>query len=136
MEFYGQMQTEARSKFRDFGKANRNGLGSVLPKPFCYTARKEKFYPTHLVENAIFVKNKNMVIEIPDRILQETERYSQPEAIKIDFAAWLYEREMLTLAQAARMCEQTRLKFQKTLKTRGIYLNYDSHDLAIDVQNM
>ena len=81
-------------------------------------------------------KIKAMIIEFPDSILKDTARYSQPEALKIDFAAWLYEREMLTLAQAARMCEQTRLQFQKTLKSRGIYLNYDSHDLEIDVQNM
>ena len=38
----------------------RNGLGRVLPKPFCYSVRKQKFYAPHLVENAIFVKNKNM----------------------------------------------------------------------------
>ncbi len=77
-----------------------------------------------------------MVIEIPDTVLKDTERYTQPEVLKKDFAAWLYEREMLTLAQAARLCEQTRLQFQKTLKSRGIYLHYDSHDLEIDVQNM
>jgi len=77
-----------------------------------------------------------MVIEIPDSMLKETVRYTQPEAIKIDFAAWLYEREMLTLAQAARLCEQTRLQFQKTLKTQGIHIHYDSHDLEIDIQNM
>ena len=39
-----------------------------------------------------------MTIEFPDSALKETPQYATPEAIKTDFAAWLYEREILTLA--------------------------------------
>jgi predicted HTH domain antitoxin len=77
-----------------------------------------------------------MVIEIPDSVLKQTPHYAKPEMIKIDFAVWLYEKEVLTLAQAARLCGQTRLQFQKTLKSKGVYLNFDSTDLKIDIENI
>ena len=77
-----------------------------------------------------------MTIEIPDTVLKQTPQYATPEALKTDFAVWLYERELLTLAQAARLCTQTRLKFQKTLKSKGVHIHYSSEDLKIDVENM
>lgn len=55
-----------------------------------------------------------MIIEFSDAVLKQTPQYATPEALKADFAVWLYEREALTLAQAARLCDQTRLQFQKT----------------------
>ena len=77
-----------------------------------------------------------MTIEIPDIVLKQTPQYATPEALKTDFAVWLYERKILTLAQAARLCAQTRLKFQKTLKSKGVHIHYSSEDLKIDVENM
>ncbi|MDZ4679359.1 MAG: UPF0175 family protein [Saprospiraceae bacterium] len=77
-----------------------------------------------------------MIIEFSDAVLKQTPQYATPEALKADFAVWLYEREALTLAQAARLCDQTRLQFQKTLKSKGVHLHYSSEDLKIDVQNM
>ena len=77
-----------------------------------------------------------MTIEFPDSALKLTPQYATPEAIKTDFAAWLYEREVLTLAQAAQLCGQTRLQFQKTLKAKNVHINYSSDDLKVDLQNM
>ncbi|NUO01578.1 MAG: UPF0175 family protein [Saprospiraceae bacterium] len=82
------------------------------------------------------MKKKLMIIEFPDAALKQTPQYATPGALKTDFAVWLYEREVLTLAQAARLCDQTRLQFQKTLKSKGVYLHYSSEDLKRDVQNM
>lgn len=77
-----------------------------------------------------------MFIEIPDTILHQAPAYSSPEDVKVDFAVWLYERGRMTLAQAARLCGQTRLQFQKILKGKGVHLNFTTEDLQIDLQNM
>ncbi|MCY7330658.1 MAG: UPF0175 family protein [Saprospiraceae bacterium] len=77
-----------------------------------------------------------MLIEIPDAVLHQVPAYASPEDVKIDFAVWLYERERLTLAQAARLCGQTRLRFQKILRGKGIPLHYSMEDVQIDLQNM
>ena len=77
-----------------------------------------------------------MLIEISDAVLNQAPAYTNPEDVKADFAVWLYERGRLTLAQAARFCDRTRLQFQKILKDRGVHLNYSTDDLQIDLQNM
>jgi len=77
-----------------------------------------------------------MLIEISDSVLHQAPAYASPEDLKVDFAVWLYERGRLTLAQAARLCERTRLQFQKILKEKGVHLNYSSEDLQVDLQNM
>ena len=46
-----------------------------------------------------------MVIEIPDSVFKDLPQYSKPELVKIDFAVWLYQKEVLTLAQAASLCD-------------------------------
>lgn len=77
-----------------------------------------------------------MLIEISDAVLHQAPAYTNPEDVKADFAVWLYERGRLTLAQAARLCDRTRLQFQKILRDRGVHLNYSKEDLQIDLQNM
>ena len=81
-------------------------------------------------------KKQIMIIEISDAVLEQVPAYASPEDVKVDFAVWLYERERLTLAQAARLCGRTRLQFQKKLKERGVHLHYSVDDIQVDVQNM
>jgi len=77
-----------------------------------------------------------MLIEISDTVLRQAPAYTSPEHMRVDFAVWLYERGRLTLAQAARLCERTRLQFQKILKENGVHLRYSIEDLQVDLQNM
>jgi hypothetical protein len=34
-----------------------------------------------------------MFIEVPDSVLSQMPAYKNPEELKIDFAAWLYQRD-------------------------------------------
>ena len=79
---------------------------------------------------------KIMLIEISDSVLLQVPAYANAEDVKVDFAVWLYERGRMTLAQAARLCDRTRLQVQKILKEKGVHLHYSSEDIQVDLQNM
>lgn len=69
---------------------------------------------------------------IPRSVL-EAARLSTEE-LRSEIAVLLYERRRLTLAQAARLAEMDRYRFQHLLASREINLNYDEEDLQDDLR--
>jgi predicted HTH domain antitoxin len=56
--------------------------------------------------------------------------------MNLEIAVLLYQREELTLAQAARLAEMGRVQFQHLLASRGIPLNYDVSDFEQDLATL
>ena len=69
---------------------------------------------------------------IPRSVL-EAARLSTEE-LRREIAVLLYERRRLTLAQAARLAEMDRYRFQHLLASREIDLSYDEDDLLDDLR--
>jgi len=75
-----------------------------------------------------------MSLVISDDVLNSA-RMSAPE-LGAEIAAFLYERERLTLAQAARLAGMSRFEFQRFLATHDIPLNLDASDLEQDLKSL
>lgn len=75
-----------------------------------------------------------MSVTIPDSVL-ETARMSDSE-LKQEIAVLLFERDKLTLAQAARLAEMSRFQFQHLLASRGISLHYGIEDFEQDLDTL
>ena len=72
-----------------------------------------------------------MGMVIDDDLLHAA-RMSEPE-IKLELAALLYQRDRLTLGQAARLAGMSQARLRLTLGARGIAPNYDVEEFAHDV---
>jgi predicted HTH domain antitoxin len=72
-----------------------------------------------------------MGILIDDELLHAA-RMSEPE-LKLELAALLYQRERLTLDQAARVAGLSQARLRLTLGARGIPPNYSIKEFAEDV---
>jgi predicted HTH domain antitoxin len=70
-------------------------------------------------------------IEIPDKALA-TPQYSRQDLLT-DLAIMLYQRQVYSLAKAARFAQMNRLEFQQVLAERGVYIHYD---LEIDLETL
>ncbi len=75
-----------------------------------------------------------MSVVIPDSIVQAT-HMSEAE-LKQEIAVLLFEKEKLTLAQAAELAGMTRLHFQHLLASRSIPIHYDVQDLEDDIKTL
>lgn len=75
-----------------------------------------------------------MALTIPDEIIQVT-RMSEADLLT-EFAAFLYQSERLTLAQASRLAGMTRLDFQRWLSRRRIPIHFEVDDLMEDVRTL
>lgn len=75
-----------------------------------------------------------MALTIPDEIIRVT-RMTEADLLT-EFAAFLYQSERLTLAQASRLAGMTRLDFQRQLSHRRIPVHYEVDDLAEDVRTL
>ena len=73
-----------------------------------------------------------MGIIIDDDLLHAT-RMSAPE-LKLEIAALLYQRERLTLGQAARLAGLSQVRMRLTLAARGVSPNYGVNDFAEDMK--
>lgn len=51
-------------------------------------------------------------------------------------ALLLYEKERITLAQASRLARMDRLKFQRLLASRGLYIHYGVEDFEQDLETL
>ena len=76
----------------------------------------------------------SMSVTIPDDIL-DAARMSEEE-LRQELAILLYERERITLAQAARLSGCDRLWFQHLLAARGITLHYEVSDFEDDLRTL
>lgn len=74
-----------------------------------------------------------MSVILSDDLLQ-TIQMSEDE-IRLEIAVLLYQREKLTLAQAARFCGLNRIQFQHVLASRKIPIHYDINDFEEDLRS-
>jgi predicted HTH domain antitoxin len=75
-----------------------------------------------------------MTIQIPDNLLITSGL--DEKLIKQELALLLYEKEFLTLMQAAELAEMHFFDFQALMKENNVYLPYDEQDLQSDLANL
>jgi predicted HTH domain antitoxin len=75
-----------------------------------------------------------MSVTIPDEFLRAA-KMSEAE-LRQELAVLLFERERLTLAQAARLAEMDRIRFQHLLSSREIGPHYDVADFEQDLATL
>jgi len=75
-----------------------------------------------------------MSLVISDDVLSTT-RMTEEE-MKLEIAVLLFQKEKLTLAQAARFASMHRVAFQHLLASRQISVHYGVDDLKEDVENL
>jgi predicted HTH domain antitoxin len=75
-----------------------------------------------------------MSVTIPDDVLR-TARMSEAE-LRREIAVMLFQRERMTLAQAARFADMDRLRFQHLLASREISVHYDVAGFKADLQTL
>ena len=68
---------------------------------------------------------------IPDEVLA-TARISEGE-LRQEVAILLFQRDRMTLAQAARLAEMDRFRFQHLLASRGCTVHYDVDEFEADL---
>jgi predicted HTH domain antitoxin len=76
----------------------------------------------------------NVSLTIPDGLLQSA-RISEAE-LRQEIAILLFQRDKLTLAQASRFAELSRLQFQHLLASRQIPIHYDVPDFEEDLHTL
>lgn len=75
-----------------------------------------------------------MSVTISDDVLRSA-RISEAE-LRQELAVILFERERLTLAQAAKLAGLDRLRFQHLLASRAIPLHYDVAEFEADLDTL
>ena len=75
-----------------------------------------------------------MPVTIPDEILVAA-HISEPE-LKQELALTLFQRERLTLAQASRLADMSRLAFQRLLAERQIPIHYGAGEFDEDLRTL
>ncbi len=75
-----------------------------------------------------------MVLELPEDWLMRKD-YTEKD-FRIDTAVLLYQRQIISLARAARWCKMTRLGFQKELGKRGVAINFTVEDFQTDLETL
>lgn len=75
-----------------------------------------------------------MSVTIPDDVL-EAAQMSEAE-LRQEIAVLLFERERLTLAQAAPLATMDRLRFHGLLGGRGISMHYDVAEFEEDLNTL
>ncbi len=73
-----------------------------------------------------------MLINIPDVILKNSGL--SEEQVKLGVAISLFQMEILTLAQAAKLCHLNRMQFQQELAKRKIPIHYGVEELEEDIR--
>ena len=75
-----------------------------------------------------------MSVIIPEEVLVAT-RMTEAE-LRQEIAVLLFQKEKLTLAQAARLAGMSRLQFQHVLASRQIPLHYDVAEFEEDMRTL
>lgn len=75
-----------------------------------------------------------MSLVIPDDVVFAT-RMTKEELLR-EIAVMLFQKEKLTLAQAAELASMPRLNFQHLLASRNIPVHYDVEDLHQDMETL
>jgi predicted HTH domain antitoxin len=75
-----------------------------------------------------------MPFVVPDEVLQSARMSGQEMGETLALA--LFEREKLTLGQAARLAGMTQVQFQHLLSARKIAVHYDVPDFEQDIATL
>jgi len=75
-----------------------------------------------------------MSVTISDDLLEAVQMSGSE--FRMELAVFLFERERLTLSQAARLAEVNRLRFQHLLASRGIEAHYDVAEFEDDLRTL
>jgi predicted HTH domain antitoxin len=75
-----------------------------------------------------------MSLEISDEIIRSSGM--SKEELTREIAVMLFQKERLTLAQAAKFAGMNRLQFQHLLASRQIPVHYDSMDFEDDIKTL
>jgi predicted HTH domain antitoxin len=75
-----------------------------------------------------------MNVFLPDDLVQAA-RHGEAE-LRQELALLLYAQERLTLAQAARLADMPRFRFQHLTASRGLTIHYDVPELEKDLENL
>ena len=75
-----------------------------------------------------------MNLVLNEQALQGTDMNA--EKLRLELAVALYRNQKLTLGQASRLAEQSRMAFQRELGLRGEPLNYDEEEFLKDMENI
>ncbi len=75
-----------------------------------------------------------MLIEIPDNILNKSNLTEN--ALKMEFALFLFNKNIMTLSQACNFANMDSLEFQKLLGDRKISIHYGEQDLKDDLETI
>lgn len=75
-----------------------------------------------------------MSLIISDEVLQAAQM-GEGE-LRQELAVLLFQRERLTIAQAARLADMDRLHFQHVLSSRGITVHYDVAEFEQDLRTL
>ena len=75
-----------------------------------------------------------MVVYIPDNYLEEVNLTESQ--VKLELAIWLYQKEPLTMAQAAKLANLHRMQMQRELARREIPIHYGIKELKSDMEKM
>lgn len=72
-----------------------------------------------------------MNIVVPNDLVQMTRM--SPQELKQELAVVLFQKDKLTLGQAAQLAELSQLRFQYLLASRAIPIHYDIEDFEQDL---
>lgn len=75
-----------------------------------------------------------MSILISDEVIKKS-KFNEVE-FKTELATWLYDKEILTLSQAAKFAGLARPAFQKELAKRDIFLKISGEDVLDDIRTL
>ena len=75
-----------------------------------------------------------MIVEIPDKVIEQTGLSSREFLLKI--AVLLFQEEKLSLGQASELAGMHQSAFQKELATRKIALHYGKDDFERDLETI
>jgi predicted HTH domain antitoxin len=75
-----------------------------------------------------------MSIIISDEIIHSTS-YTEFE-LRLEISIFLYQKKILSIGQASKMTQLSRLKYQKELADRKVPINYDLDDFKNDLETL
>lgn len=75
-----------------------------------------------------------MIVEIPDRIINQSKLSAEEILLKI--ALVLFQEEKLTLGQASKLAGLHQFEFQKELAAKKIPVHYNEEDFERDLQTI
>ena len=75
-----------------------------------------------------------MTLFIPDEVLAQAKLSTTD--LKVELAAYLYEKQRLSIGKARKIAGLSLIDFQKELAKRNIYLHITIEDINTDLKNL